>query len=523
MTAEEAMDRRRLWAVLGSLMLVMLLAALDQTIVATALPTIVGDLGGLEHLSWVVTAYLLAQTIVTPLYGKLGDLLGRKRVLQAAIVVFLIGSVLCGLARSMPELIAFRAIQGLGGGGLMVGAQAALGDVVPPRERGRYTGLFIAIFGAASVAGPLLGGFITSHLSWQWIFYINLPLGFVAFAVLAATFPSVRSGARPAHRRRGQRAAGRRPHRGRAGRRRSAAPPWTGPRPPSSALAVAGVATLVAFFLVERRAAEPILPPRLWRSATFRITSAVGLIIGFALFGAVTFLPLFQQVVRGESPTASGLQLLPLMAGVMVSSVASGRMIAATGHYRLYPILGTGLTVVGMLLLSTMGPGTGVATSAAFMAVLGCGLGMVMQVLILAVQNDAPYEDLGVATAGATLFRSIGGSLGTAVLGAVFTNRLAVELADRLPAGAGAVARSGNVDPAAVGALPDPVRSAYLDGFSAAFTTVFLAAAGVAAVAFALTWLIREVPLRTTVRGGPEDAPAPARVREEAQASPVPH
>ena len=326
-TAEEAMDRRRLWAVLGSLMLVMLLAALDQTIVATALPTIVGDLGGLEHLSWVVTAYLLAQTVVTPLYGKLGDLFGRKRVLQAAIVVFLIGSVLCGLARTMPELIAFRAVQGLGGGGLMVGAQAALGDVVPPRERGRYTGLFIAIFGAASVAGPLLGGFITSHLSWEWIFYINLPLGFLAFAVLAATFPTVRSDARPAL--------------DVAGSALLAVGltavvlvttlggttfAWSSPA--IVGLAVLGVVALVAFFLVERRAAEPILPPRLWRSATFRITSAVGLIIGFALFGAVTFLPLFQQVVRGESPTASGLQLLPLMGGVMVSSVLSGRMIA---------------------------------------------------------------------------------------------------------------------------------------------------------------------------------------------------
>ncbi|HMO01302.1 MAG TPA: MDR family MFS transporter [Miltoncostaeaceae bacterium] len=500
-------ERRRMVAILGSLMLVMLLAALDQTIVATALPTIVGDLGGLEHLSWVVTAYLLAQTVVTPLYGKLGDLFGRKRVLQAAIVVFLIGSILCGLARTMPELIAFRAVQGLGGGGLMVGAQAALGDVVPPRERGRYTGLFIAIFGAASVAGPLLGGFITAHLSWEWIFYINLPLGIAAFAVLAGAFPTVRSDARPSI--------------DVAGSALLAigltavvlvttlggtSVGWASPE--IAGLAAVGAAALVAFFLVERRAAEPILPPRLWRSATFRITSAVGLIIGFALFGAVTFLPLFQQVVRGESPTASGLQLLPLMGGVMVSSVASGRMIAATGHYRPYPIVGTGLTVVGMLLLSTMGPGTGIATAAAFMAVLGCGLGMVMQVLILAVQNDAPYEDLGVATAGATLFRSIGGSLGTAVLGAVFTNRLVAELGDRLPAGAGDVARSGNVDPASVGALPDPVRSAYLDGFSAAFTTVFLAAAGVAAVAFALTWLIREVPLRTTVRGGPREAAA---------------
>jgi EmrB/QacA subfamily drug resistance transporter len=508
------MDRRRLWAVLGSLMLVMLLAALDQTIVATALPTIVGDLGGLEHLSWVVTAYLLAQTVVTPLYGKLGDLFGRKRLLQAAIVIFLIGSVLCGLARTMPELIAFRAIQGLGGGGLMVGAQAALGDVVPPRQRGRYTGLFIAIFGAASVAGPLLGGFITSHLSWEWIFYINVPLGFLAFGVLAAAFPSVPSGARPRIDVLGSGLLA-------VGLTAIVLVTTLGgttlawSSPVIAGLAAAGVAALVAFVLVERRAAEPILPPRLWRSATFRITSAVGLIIGFALFGAVTFLPLFQQVVRGESPTASGLQLLPLMGGVMLSSIASGRIITATGRYRRYPIVGTALTVVGMLLLSTMGPETGVVAAGVFMAVLGCGLGMVMQVLILAVQNDAPYEDLGVATAGATLFRSIGGSLGTAALGAVFTARLTAELGERLPAGAGAVARSGDVDPAAVAALPDDVRVPYLDGFSAAFGTVFLVAAGVAAVAFALTWLVREVPLRTTLRETPPAPPA----REEAVAA----
>ena len=457
---------------------------------------------------------------MTPLYGKLGDLLGRKRVLQAAIIVFLIGSVLCGLAQSMPELIAFRAIQGLGGGGLMVGAQAALGEWCR-RVSAAATRPVHRDLRRRERHRPAARRLHHDHLSWQWIFYINLPLGFVAFAVLAATFPSV-GPPRPGLDVAGSRAAGGGPHRGRAGHDpRRHHPDWTSP--PSSAWPSRGGREPVAFFLVERRAAEPILPPRLWRSATFRITRRGGPGRRLRLFGAVTFLPLFQQVVRGESPTASGLQLLPLMAGVMVSSVASGRMIAATGHYRVYPILGTGLTVVGMLLLSTMGPGTGVATSAAFMAVLGCGLGMVMQVLILAVQNDAPYEDLGVATAGATLFRSIGGSLGTAVLGAVFTNRLAVELADRLPAGAGAVVRSGNVNPAAVGALPDPVRSAYLDGFSAAFTTVFLAAAGVAAVAFALTWLIREVPLRTTVRGGPEDAPAPERVREEAQASPVPH
>ena len=504
MSTAAVASRRQLSAVLGSLMVVMLLAALDQTIVATALPTIVGDLGGLQHLSWVVTAYLLAQTIVTPVYGKLSDLYGRKRVLQAAIIVFLIGSALCGLAQSMPELIIFRAIQGLGGGGLMVGAQAALGDVVPPRQRGRYTGLFIAIFGAASVAGPLLGGFITTNLTWRWIFYINIPVGLAALVVLAMAFPHIRSGAQVSIDYLG------------AGLLAigltgivlvttlgGTSFAWTSAT--IVGLGAVGVTALVLFFLVERRATAPILPPRLWKSRTFTLTSAVGFIIGFALYGAVTFLPLFQQVVRGESPTASGLQLVPLMGGLIVSSVVSGRMIAASGRYRRYPIAGTGITVLGLALLAQMGPHTSTLAAAAYMVVLGLGLGMVMQVLILAVQNDAPYEDLGVATAGATLFRSIGGSLGTAALGAIFTNRLISELSTRIPASAGAVAHSGSVNPAAVAALPTPIRTAYLDGFSSALGTVFLAAAAVALLAFALTWLIREVPLRTTLRSEPVD------------------
>jgi len=504
-TARTTDHRRQLMAVLGSLMVVMLLAALDQTIVATALPTIVGDLGGLEHLSWVVTAYLLAQTVVTPLYGKLGDQYGRKRILQAAIVVFLVGSALCGLAQSMTELIAFRALQGLGGGGLMVGAQAALGDVVPPRQRGRYTGLFIGIFGAASVAGPLLGGFITTNLSWRWIFYINLPLGLVALVVLAMTFPSIAGTARPSI-----------DYLGTAllaigltaivlmttlGGNTLA---WSSAA--VAVLGVGGILALIAFFVVERHAAEPVLPPRLWHSRTFVLTSAVGFIIGFSLYGALTFLPLYQQVVRGASPTESGLQLLPLMIGLIVSSVGSGRLIARTGRYRIYPIAGTALTVLGLALLAQMGPGTSTATTAAFMVVLGFGLGMVMQVLILAVQNDAAYEDLGVATAGATLFRSIGGSLGTAALGAVFANRLIAELTTRLPAGAGALAHAGNVNPAAVASLPAAIRSAYLDGFSAAVGIVFAVAAVASVLAFALTWFIREVPLRTTLRH--EEPPA---------------
>jgi len=453
----------------------------------------------------VVTAYLLAQTIVTPVYGKLSDLYGRKRVLQAAIVIFLIGSMLCGLAQSMPELIVFRAVQGLGGGGLMVGAQAALGDVVSPRQRGRYTGLFIAIFGAASVAGPLLGGFITTNLNWRWIFYINLPVGLAALVVLAVAFPRIQTTLRPSIDYLG------------AGLLAigltgvvlvttlgGTSYGWTSPM--ILGLGVVGVAALIGFFVTETRVAAPILPPRLWKSRTFTLTSIVGFIIGFALYGAVTFLPLFQQVVRGASPTASGLQLVPLMGGLIVSSVVSGRMIAASGKYRRYPIAGTGITVAGLALLARMGPHTSTLAAAAYMVVLGLGLGMVMQVLILAVQNDAPYEDLGVATAGATLFRSIGGSLGTAALGAIFTNRLIAELSSRIPSGAGAIAHSGSVDPAAVASLPAPIKSAYLDGFSAALGTVFMAAAGVAVLAFALTWLMPEVALRTTLRSESVDA-----------------
>lgn len=499
MTAATGPQGRQLRWILGSLMVVMLLAALDQTIVATALPTIVGDLGGLEHLSWVVTAYLLAQTVITPVYGKLGDLYGRKRVLQAAIVVFLLGSVLCGLAESMTELILFRGLQGLGGGGLMVGAQAALGDVVPARQRGRYTGLFIAIFGAASIAGPLLGGFITTHLSWRWIFYINLPVGLVALVVLAIAFPSLAGSGRPKI-----------DYLGSAllaigltsvvlmTTMGGTSVSWLSPT--TFVLGTVGAVTLIAFFVVEARAAEPVLPPRLWHSHTFALTSAVGFVIGFALYGAVTFLPLFQQVVRGASPTASGLQLLPLMIGLIISSVGSGRLIARTGRYRIYPIIGTALTVVGLGLLSTMGPGTSTGMSALFMAVLGFGLGMVMQVLILAVQNDVPYEDLGVATSGATLFRSIGGSLGTAALGAVFTHRLVAELSSRLPASESALAHSGNIDPRVLATLPESLRMLVLEGFSAALGFVFIVSAIAAVLAFVLTWFIREVPLRTTLR-----------------------
>lgn len=491
----------RVKAVFAGLMLAMLLASLDQTIVATALPTIVGDLGGLEHISWVTTAYLLASTASTPLYGKLGDLYGRKKVFQVAIVIFLIGSALCGIAQGMTELILFRALQGLGGGGLIVGAQAIIGDVVSPRERGRYQGLFGAVFGVTSVAGPLLGGFFVENLTWRWIFYVNLPIGAIALVVIAAVLPA--SATRQRHRI---------DYLGTALMASGVSclilflslggttQPWGSPQ--SVALAVAGVVLTVLFVLAERRAEEPILPLRLFSNRIFAVTSGIGFIVGFALFGSVTFLPLFLQVVNGASPTDSGLQLVPMMLGVLVTSIGSGQVISRTGRYKVFPVVGTAVMAVGFVLLAQMDASTSTLQRSLSMLVLGLGLGMVMQVLVLVVQNAVDYKDLGTATSGATFFRSIGGSFGVAIFGTIFSNRLTTTLADAFPNGApGALAggEGGGVNPAAVHGLPPAVRVPFVDAYADALQTVFLVAVPIALIAFALTWLLREVPLRRTV------------------------
>ncbi|MFJ4579202.1 MDR family MFS transporter [Streptomyces echinatus] len=486
---------------IGALLLGLLLAALDQTIVSTALPTIVSDLGGLEHLSWVVTAYLLASTAATPLWGKLGDQYGRKRLFQTAIVIFLIGSALCGMAQDMPQLIAFRALQGLGGGGLMVLSMAIVGDLVPPRERGRYQGLFGAVFGATSVLGPLLGGLLTEHLSWRWVFYVNLPVGVVALVVIAAALRIPRRTA------------------GHVidylGTFLIAAvatclvlvaslggTTWAWDSAQVIGLAVLGVALAVAFVAVERRAAEPVLPLKLFRVRTFTLASVISFIVGFAMFGAMTYLPTFLQVVHGVSPTLSGVHMLPMVFGLLLSSTVSGQIVSRTGRWKVFPVAGTAVTTLGLLLLHRLDEHSPTAEMSVYFFVFGLGLGLVMQVLVLIVQNAVSYEDLGVATSGATFFRSIGASFGVAVFGTVFASRLGDKLTDafravRLPPGVTADALMS--DPRGIAALPATVRPAALHAYSSAITDVFLYAAPVALLGFVLAWFLKEDRLRGSV------------------------
>jgi EmrB/QacA subfamily drug resistance transporter len=475
-----------------ALLLVMLLGALDQTIVSTALPTIVGELGGLENLSWVVTSYLLTSTIVVPLYGKFGDLFGRKIVIQASILIFLAGSILCGVAQDMTQLIVLRALQGLGGGGLMVVTMAAIADVIPPAERGRYQGLFGGVFGLATVVGPLLGGFIVEHLSWRWIFYINVPLGALALVVIGIVFkPHV------AHVRH------KIDYMGAAFLAASltciilftsqggTSLPWSSPQLWFT-LAL-GIITLGGFIYEERLAAEPIMPLALFKDRTFLLSAAIGFIVGFSLFGATTFLPLYLQVAKGSTPSQAGLQILPMMAGVLSTSIISGRIISRLGKYRYFPIVGTALVAIAMLLLSTLRLDTPIHTMYLYMLLLGLGLGMVMQVLVLAVQNAVPFKNVGVATSGATLFRSIGGSVGVATFGAIFTNGLHSRLAAAIAPGAELPQSLG---PLAIRSLPAPLHDAYLSAFSGSMHVVFLVASCVVLLAFSLSWFMKDVPLR---------------------------
>ncbi|MER6097321.1 MDR family MFS transporter [Streptomyces sp. NPDC001728] len=502
----EGQSHRTVLVAIGALLLGMLLAALDQTIVSTALPTIVSELGGLEHLSWVVTAYMLASTAATPLWGKLGDQYGRKKLFQGAIVLFLIGSALCGIAQNMPQLIAFRAVQGLGGGGLMVLSMAIVGDLVSPRERGKYQGLFGAVFGATSVLGPLLGGFFTEHLSWRWVFYINLPIGVVALFVIAAVLHIPARSTRHTIDYLGTFLIA------------SVATclvlvaslggsTWAWGSAQIIGLALLGAVLLVWFVYVERRAAEPVLPLKLFRIRTFSLVSVISFVVGFAMFGAMTYLPTFLQVVQGVTPTMSGVHMLPMVAGLLITSTASGQIVSRTGRWKVFPIAGTALTALGLLLLHKLTETSSTWSMSVCFFVFGAGLGLVMQVLVLVVQNAVSYEDLGVATSGATFFRSIGASFGVAVFGTVFTSRLNGKLDDvfadataagqTIPPGVGP--EQVAADPRAVATLPAELRTTVLHAYATSITDVFLYAAPVVLVAFVIACFLKEDKLRVSV------------------------
>jgi EmrB/QacA subfamily drug resistance transporter len=501
------LTRRQVLLLMSGLMTGMLLAALDQTIVGTALPTIVGQLGGLSHYSWVVTAYLLASTASTPLYGKISDLIGRRPVFLFAIGTFLVGSLLAGLSRNMTELVIFRGVQGLGAGGLMTLAFTIISDVVSPRERGRYQGLFGAVFGVSSVAGPLVGGYF-AEANWRWIFYINVPLAILAIVVSARVLRLI-----PQQRRE---------HRldllG-AGVMVAAvscillALSWGGTEygwnsPTIIGLFAGGAVLGVLFVLIERRASEPILPLGLFRGATFAIGNTTGFVLGFVMFGSIIFVPLYLQIVKGASPTESGLLMLPMMAAVIAASVLSGQAMSRLGRYKWFPVAGALLLVLGLFLFTMLTVTTPLWVAFCFMIAIGLGLGLCLQSLILAVQNAVPMRELGAATSAATFFRSLGGSVGVAILGAVLSARLSTQLAERFPAARAqlppavaaqfpepATGISIN-EPAKILALPVPIRDAIRAGFVESLGTVFLVAGIVGAIAVALALALPDRRLR---------------------------
>jgi EmrB/QacA subfamily drug resistance transporter len=502
--------RREVLVILPGLLLAIMLAMLDQLVVSTALPRIVGDLGGVTHLSWVVTAYVLASTVTTPLYGKMGDLYGRKRFLVVAIVLFLIGSALSGLAHSMDQLIAFRALQGLGAGGLLTGAIATIGDMVSPRERGQYMGIIMAAMTLAMIAGPLVGGYITDNLSWRWIFYINMPVGGAALIYLAATLHLPR-----------RRVEHKIDYAGAVTLALAATAiilltTWGGTQyawrsAPIITLGVIGVLGTAAFLAVEARAAEPLLPLHVFRNRNFSLASGMTFLLGLAMFGALTFLPLYQQTVQHLSATGSGLMLIPMMLGSTVTTLIAGRVTTKTGRYKALPIIGAALMTLGIFLLTGLTVSTSRLTSGLFYLVMGVGMGFLMQITTLVVQNSVGPQDMGVASSARTFFQQIGGSIGVAAFGAVFARKLTDSLTARLP-GVHLSGSGGQLNPATVNRLPTLVRHDVFFAITRAVTSVFWWTVPAMVAVFLLAWFIKEVPLRGRAPVAEESSTSPELV-----------